>query len=418
MGHMTAKDIYRELGRKIDGLTVRVPWNETLHAMLRALYSTEEADLVVRMPFGLATLPKVAEASGLPNAEVRRLLESLCDKGLVMDIWLRGEYHYTISPLIIGIFELTMMRTGANLPTREWAELFHDYLQAPGTFYAANFGHGERVSVVRTLPHEEALGTSEHVEVLDYEKAAAIVSEAKSFAIGLCSCRHEKLHAGLKSCDIPLETCSTLGSGTEYMVRRGFAREVSQSEMQDNLARSREIGLVLMADNVRRDVSFICHCCPCCCNVLLGVSKFGYPNTVVTSTFMARRDAGICSECGTCAEACPIDAITFNDEIVSHVDESVCLGCGVCAVKCPSGAMTLVKRKQRVLHPENTIERVVLQCLERGTLQNLLFPDPNNTTQAFMRAFVGAFLRLAPVKRALMGDTLRSRFLASIQRNA
>jgi len=59
MGHLAGKDVYRKLGRKIDGLTVRVPWNETLHSILHALYSTEEADLVVRMPFGLATTGQI-----------------------------------------------------------------------------------------------------------------------------------------------------------------------------------------------------------------------------------------------------------------------------------------------------------------------------------------------------------------------
>jgi Pyruvate/2-oxoacid:ferredoxin oxidoreductase delta subunit len=418
MGHLASKDVYRKLGRKIDGLTVRVPWNETLHSILRALYSTEEADLVVRMPFGLATIGQIEKTARLPRAELQRLLESLCTKGLVMDISIRGECHYIISPLVIGIFEFTMMRTRGDLKMKEWADLFHTYLQSPGTFYAANFGGKERVSPLRTLPHEEAIDGNGYVEVLDYEKASAILESAKSFAIGLCSCRHEKLHAGLKECDVPLETCSTLGPSTELMIRHNFGRLVSQSEMRDNMARSRDLGLVLLADNVRQDISFICHCCGCCCNVLLGVSKFGYPNTVVTSTFIAHRAADLCSQCGTCAEACPIEAFEVHADAAPEVDTSACIGCGVCATKCPTGAMTLIKREQRVLHPETTIERVILQCLERGTLQNQMFPDPERITHAFMRAFVGAFLKLPPVKRALMSNTLRSRFLMAVQRGA
>ena len=217
---------------------------------------------------------------------------------------------------------------------------------------------------------------------------------------------------------MPLETCSTLGPSTELMIRHNFGRLVSQSEMRDNLARSRDMGLVLLADNVRQDISFICHCCGCCCNVLLGVSKFGYPNTVVTSTFIAHRAADLCSECGTCAATCPIEAFEVHADAAPEVDTSACIGCGVCATKCPTGAMTLIKREQRVLHPETTIERVILQCLERGTLQNQMFHNPESITHAFMRAFVGAFLKLPPVKRALMSDSLRSRFLAAVQRGA
>ena len=38
MGHIVGKDVYRELGKKIDHLSVRAPWNETFHAVLKELY--------------------------------------------------------------------------------------------------------------------------------------------------------------------------------------------------------------------------------------------------------------------------------------------------------------------------------------------------------------------------------------------
>jgi hypothetical protein len=80
--------------------------------------------------------------------------------------------------------------------------------------------------------------------------------------------------------------------------------------------------------------------------------------------------------------------------------------------------MRLHKRQQRVLHPETTFERIILQCLERGTLQNQLFDNPASLTHAFARACLGGFLRLTPVKRALMSDVLRSRFLGGLKHAA
>jgi len=77
--------------------------------------------------------------------------------------------------------------------------------------------------------------------------------------------------------------------------------------------------------------------------------------------------------------------------------------------------MTLRRRPQRVLLPESTFEKVILQALEAGTLQNLLFAEPERLSHQFMRAFVGAFLRLSPVKKALVGETLRSRFLGALK---
>ncbi|MGA7828826.1 MAG: 4Fe-4S binding protein, partial [Geobacteraceae bacterium] len=97
------------------------------------------------------------------------------------------------------------------------------------------------------------------------------------------------------------------------------------------------------------------------------------------------------------------------------VDTSICIGCGVCALKCPTRACVLAKREQRVIHPETTFERLMLQCLEKGTLQNQIFANPKGINEKFLRAFIGGFLRLAPVKKSLMSDTLRSRFLAAMK---
>jgi Pyruvate/2-oxoacid:ferredoxin oxidoreductase delta subunit len=366
----------------------------------------------------LATFEQIIKATNIEEARLRKILDKLCSKGLVIDIWAIDKYLYMISPMMVGIFEFTMMRTGGNLNSKEWGKLFHQYLQNDDEYYKANFGNGQAISPLRALPCEDAIDSSDFVEILDYEKASAIVDQAKKFTIGICSCRHEKLHAAAKICDVPLESCSTFDNAAEFMIRHGFARSVSKKEMLENLVRSKELGLVLCADNVKNDITFICHCCGCCCNVLLGVSKFGYPNTVVTSTFIAKHDSEMCTSCGTCADSCPIQAIEINTDNSPRIDESICLGCGVCGINCPSGAIKLKKRQQRVLHPENTIQRAVLQCLERGTFQNLMFTDPQKIGHKFMRAFVGAFLKLSPVKKALMGETLRSSFLGFIEKGS
>jgi len=86
MGHLVGKDLYRKLGRKIDGLTMRAPWNEALFAVLKELYSEEEAELVVKMPWGLSKLHRLERVTGIPRARLERQLESMCPRGLVMDV--------------------------------------------------------------------------------------------------------------------------------------------------------------------------------------------------------------------------------------------------------------------------------------------------------------------------------------------
>jgi len=415
MGHLVGKDIYRKLGKKVDGLSVRAPNNKALYAILKELYTSEEAELIVKMPYNPASITTIQKITGFDLVKLQNMLNNLAGKGLIIDFNIGSRMLYIIAPMVIGIFEFTMMRTRGELDMKEWAKLFYEYLHGDDSFYRANFGKGNRVAPLRTIPHEGTVIDEDYVEIFDYEKATSIIEKQDKFAIGICSCRHEKMHAGTKSCDIPLEKCSTFGPAVDNMVRHGFAKEVSKNEMLDNLAQSREMNLVFCADNVKNNVSFLCHCCGCCCNVLLGISHHGFPSTVVTSNYLAQVNSDECIECGECVVVCPVDAITMPEDRPPDIAENSCLGCGVCALNCSSESLKLVPRQQKVIYPEDTFERVLLQCLERGTLQNQMFPEPDNINHKFMRAFVGGFLKLSPVKKALLGDSLRSRFLGYIR---
>lgn len=422
MGHGTDGHLYRKLGDKIDGLTVRAPWDGTLHKILAELYSPEEAEVVIKMPYSMASLGRIRRLTGIPEARLRGILDGLADKGLVLDMRLGGKYVYMPSPMVIGIFEFTMMRAG-GVDHKKLAGLFREYMF--GEFGRENFKEG-RVALMRSLPYESVINDEVCVEVLDYEKAHSIIDESKKFSIGICSCRHEKLHTGEKTCDVPLDACSSFGFAADYLIRHGLAKEVSKTEAFENLARSKELGLVLNADNVRQGIAYICHCCGCCCNVLLGVSRYGYGNVVVTSGFVPEIDPTVCKGCGKCAKACPVGAMKMHPagdpakpkKKRPAPDTSVCLGCGVCGLKCKTGALKLVRGTKRPILPEDTFERVILQCVEKGTLQNVMFDDPARLTHRFLRGFVGGFLRLSPVKRALTGEALRSRFLSVMKAGA
>jgi ferredoxin len=420
MAHRVGKDIYQSLGKTLDGMATRAPWSDTLHAILKELYTPAEAEFLIRMPTTLSTLEEIGSVVGKNGTPLRSQLDQMCEKGLVLDVWVEDQYRYMPLPMIVGFFEMAMMRTGDDLNQAEWAELFNTYLHETDLFYAANATPGKVVSVLRALPHEEIVAHFEQVEVLDYERASAIIDQAQTHALGLCSCRHEKSHVGDKQCDTPLETCASFGYVADYLIRRGMAKSISKTEMLENLSLARESRLVLTADNVQRNVGFMCQCCSCCCNLLLGITRHGFPNTVVTSTYMAHCQHELCSGCEKCAKACPIGAIEMvlpngqnkGQARLAVVDESICLGCGVCGLTCHKDALHLVKRPQRVLHPETTFERILLGSLEQGTLQNHLFANPNKMDHQVMRGFLGGFLRLPPVKQTLMSDQLRSRFLS------
>lgn len=46
-----------------------------------------------------------------------------------------------------------------------------------------------------------------------------------------------------------------------------------------------------------------------------------------------------CTGCGSCATACPVEAIKVDGKAV--VNEDTCIDCGVCVDECPEKALSL-----------------------------------------------------------------------------
>ncbi len=421
MGHHASKDRYLELARRLDGSTVRTPDHAALQQILEELYRPEDAELVARMPWRLCRAERIALATGLDVGVLLPKLDALADQGLVLDLAKEstGERFYIPSPFVIGIFEFTMMRAGPEADHARRAALFHDYFER-GDFFHANLGNGQRVFLARALPHWD--GEQPSTEILSVDRADLVIEQARRFALGVCSCRHQREHLGERHCTTPLETCTAMDSSADYLIRHGMAQPIERSQMREIVARSRNTGLVMCADNVANRVSFICHCCTCCCHMVRGITERGYPNAVTSAPYVPSVDEASCNGCGRCVSACPVRALTVaNDSKSSRpgaarpaLDVERCLGCGVCVTRCHHGALRLRRSGKRRILPENTFERAILQCLERGNLQNLIFDEQGPRTHRTLRAVLGGFLRVPSVKRLLFSEALRSRFLRGL----
>lgn len=54
---------------------------------------------------------------------------------------------------------------------------------------------------------------------------------------------------------------------------------------------------------------------------------------------MAHKISDECISCGSCAETCPLSAISEGDNHY-EIDADVCIDCGACEDGCPVGAIS------------------------------------------------------------------------------
>ena len=63
-----------------------------------------------------------------------------------------------------------------------------------------------------------------------------------------------------------------------------------------------------------------------------------------------------CLGLGTCAAACPFDALSIGPDSLPVVDEALCTGCGTCERVCPKHIITLSSNTRKIQHEHTTYD--------------------------------------------------------------
>jgi electron transport complex protein RnfB len=330
-------DVYELLADALDKLPNGFPRtaSKVEIAILRKIFSPEEASLAGQLSGHREPLDAIAERLGLPVEEAGTKLGKMAQKGLLLFAQKDGEPLFRLAPFVVGIYE-------AQLETidHELAHLVEDYLANGG---AAGIMKPQP-ALHRVVPAQKAVKSE---WILPYDDVRQILLSAKSFGLRDCICRVQQDLIGRRRCDFPVRTCLTFSP----FERSPSPADVSKEEALEFLEKAEDIGLVHTVSNVMKGVGYVCNCCGCCCAIIRGINEYGIENSVAQANYFAIIDPDECLGCGTCIERCQVHAITEKDG-VSVVDRKRCIGCGLCVTGCPNNVAKLEpKPESEVVHP-------------------------------------------------------------------
>lgn len=176
--------------------------------------------------------------------------------------------------------------------------------------------------------------------ILDLSEMKETLREASLISLGDCGCRKK-----VKRCDAPLDVCIGLDNKAEDLIEKGLAKRASLKEALEALERSHAAGLVHIAYTFegKQKPEYVCSCCSCCCHSMSALVRFGMPEAVVASKYIALNNPETCINCGTCVERCRFKARHLENDKMTF-DKAKCFGCGLCVSTCPTKSISLVKR--------------------------------------------------------------------------
>jgi len=198
-----------------------------------------------------------------------------------------------------------------------------------------------RFSAFRVVPRWKSI--KDVPGVLPCEDVRQILKSQELIVLLECGCK--KAHQD-RWCEVPVESCITVGRTAQYNLDRGAGRKISFEEALEVLEKYDKLPVINAVVNQQEVNQLVCNCHYCCCGAVRGAAK---------SRFEAVVDAGKCKGCKVCIDRCQYGAIEIRfDPAVgkerAYVDSEKCRGCGCCVITCPGDAriMKIVRPPEHI----------------------------------------------------------------------
>ncbi|MBD3227914.1 MAG: hypothetical protein GF329_06970 [Candidatus Lokiarchaeota archaeon] len=344
---------YKKLAEKLNNTIFGLSKNEegeisdTWLEYLKLLVPQKYIKYIIKLdvyPF-LMSVRSFARKINKPKEEAAEILEDLFNKDCIMRVHSKTRFKYAIH-LPFLFFDAPILNFNHGYPeekAKKVAELSLKFLEDEDWY--KNFEGTDQTPLSRIVPIDESIPVKS--EILPYEDASSIINNAEVLSLHECACRARLEMVGKRKCKgkFPLKTCIGVNDGGQYVIDRGKGEEISKDKAKQLLKEFSKLGLVHTTENFKHGNHMVlCSCCPCCCNLMGGITKphWDNPRAIAASNYIAVMDEPEkCQQCEICLEKCPFNAISSNPAGQIKIESKKCMGCGVCVMNCPSRAIKL-----------------------------------------------------------------------------
>ncbi|MEG1558132.1 MAG: FAD-dependent oxidoreductase, partial [Oscillospiraceae bacterium] len=169
-------------------------------------------------------------------------------------------------------------------------------------------------AMMRVIPVEAAIKSD--AKSVSYEQISYYLDKYDIYSVSDCSCRKSRRILGQGCGHLEADMCIQLGTGAEYYIRTGRARQVTRAEVEEILKRAEENGLMHQMPNIEGlgESAAICNCCACSCFAMRVATMFKSPDAI-RSNYVSQVDKEKCVACGQCVENCPTNALKLGQKL-------------------------------------------------------------------------------------------------------
>jgi len=354
-----AEDNYEIVRQKLVLGPLNAPKHEKVFDLLKTFWDEETIKVLAHFPMAgeEISVPELAEKSGFPKEDIKRILKKANQKRTVARIGTK----YALMPILPGVFEayyISRQDTPENLKKAAKAYRFLIANPAPRTKTEPDFSLFSPIlpieSTEKLIKVDATVDTQS--KVLSFELIEDMINRNKVFCVIPCQCR---LIAELdgEPCKVAPAAmgCFVAGPSAQALINLGFGKQLTKEEAIDYIKKTEKAGLVHNASNDSSDHNFVCNCCSCHCGALIPTKRFHLPH-VRPSNFAPTPNPELCIKCETCVKKCPMEAISHaSKEADIVIDYDLCIGCGVCAANCKKNAILMEKIRDIIPPKKNKI---------------------------------------------------------------